>query len=191
MWAAAERGSSEQVAAATKRRVAEPGRAASRHARAVATASGSLRRALLGGCIEARVEPPRPPLAPVAHSRRSLRSSSPALAVHVQRRLRTEGIAKWAVRLGVRRAQSGVSVVPGTAAAGGAVLGRSERLSDMAERTCAEPPGTHPREGAARGGAARPVDLDLAEVVGRPAGAQRRRHGHRGAADTPRRVLGP
>ena len=111
--------------------------------------------------------------------------------MHVQRRLRTEGIAKWAVRLGVRRAQSGVSVVPGTAAAGGAVLGRSERLSDMAERTCAEPPGTHPREGAARGGAARPVDLDLAEVVGRPAGAQRRRHGHRGAADTPRRVLGP
>ena len=86
--------------------------------------------------LEPRVEPPRPPLAPVAHSRRSLRSSSPALAVHVQqRRLRTEGIARWAVRLGVRRAQSGVSVVPGTAVAGGAVLGRSERLSDMAERT--------------------------------------------------------
>jgi len=142
--------------------------------------------------LEPRVEPPRPPLAPVAHSRQSLQSSSPALAVHVQqRRLRAEGIAKWAVHLGVRRAQSGVSVVPGTAATGGAVLGRSERLSDMAERTCAEPPGTHPREGAARGGAARPVDLGLAEIVGRPAGAQRRRHGHRGAAGTPRRVLGP
>ena len=92
------------------------------------------------------------------------------------------------MRLGVRRAQSGVSVVPGMAAAGGAVLGSSGRLSDMVERTCAEPPGTHPREGAARGGAARPVDLDLAEVVSRLAGAQRRRHGHRGAADMPRRV---
>ena len=102
--------------------------------------------------LEPRVEPPRPPLAPVAHSRQSLQSSSPALAVHVQqRRLRAEGIAKWAVHLGVRRAQSGVSVVPGTAATGGAVLGRSERLSDMAERTCAEPPGTHPREGASNG----------------------------------------
>ena len=108
-----------------------------------------------------------------------------------QRRQRTEGIARWAVRLGVRRAQSGVSVVPGTAAAGGAVLGRSVQLSDMAERTCAEPPGTHPREGAARGGAARPVNLELVRVVGRPAGAQRRRHVHRGAADTPRRVMGP
>ena len=139
--------------------------------------------------LEPRVDHPPPPPAPVAHSRRSPRS---VLAVHVQqRRLRTEGIARWAVRLGVRRAQSSVSVVPGTAAAGGAVLGRPERLSDMAERTCAEPPDTHPREGAARGGAARPVDLGLAEVVGRPAGAQRRRHGNRGAADTPRRVLGP
>jgi len=127
-----------------------------------------------------------------APSRRSPRSSSPALAVHVQqRRLRTEGIARWAVRLGVRRAQSGVSVVPGTAAAGGAVLGRSVQLSDMAERTCAEPPGTHPREGAASGGAARPVNLELVRVVGRPAGAQRRRHGHRGAADTTRRITGP
>jgi len=127
-----------------------------------------------------------------APSRRSPRSSSPALAVHVQqRRQRTEGIARWAVRLGVRRAQSGVSVVPGTAAAGGAVLGRSVQLSDMAERTCTEPPGTHPREGAARGGAARPVNLELVRVVGRPAGAQLRRHGHRGAADTPRRVMGP
>jgi len=141
--------------------------------------------------LKPRVEPPRPPLAPVAHSRRSLRSSSPALAVHVQRRLRTEGIARWAVRLGVRRAQSGVSVVPGTAATGGAVLGRSERLSDMAKQTCADPPGTHPREGAARGGAALPVDLGLVEVIGRPAGALRRRNGHWGAAATPRRVLGP
>jgi len=142
--------------------------------------------------LEPRVEPPRPPLAPVAQSRRSLQSSSPALAVHVQqRRLRTEGIARWAVRLGVGWAQSGVSVVPGTAATGGAVLGRSERLSDMAERTCAEPPGTHPREGAARSGAARPVDLVLVRVVGRPAGAQQRRHRHRGAADTPSRILCP
>ena len=95
------------------------------------------------------------------------------------------------MRLGVRRAQSGVSVVSGTAAAGGAVLGRSVQLSDMAERTCAEPPGTHPREGAARGGAARPVNLELVRVVGRPDGAQRRRHGHRGAAVTPRRITGP
>jgi hypothetical protein len=87
-------------------------------------------------------------------------------------------------------ARGGVAVMPGTATAGGAVLGRSVRLSEMAEHTCAEAPGAHPREGAARGGAARPVAAGLVGVVGRPAGFISRRYGFRGAADGPRRVLG-
>ena len=51
-------------------------------------------------------------------------SSRAALTCGVRRgRLRTVGIAEWAVRRGLRRAQSGVAMIPGTAAAGGGVLG--------------------------------------------------------------------
>jgi len=92
---------------------------------------------------------------------------------------------------GRRRAHGGVSVMTGTAEAGEAVLGRSVRLSEMAGHTCAEPPGAHPREGAARGGAARPVAAWLVGVVGRPAGALLRGYRPWGAADGPRRVVGP
>ena len=101
--------------------------------------------------------------------------------------------------VGASRGERCVGAAPGAMRCGGdAWHGRGRRsrpqplcaVSDMAKHTCAEPPGAHPREGAASGGAARPVAAGLVGVVSRPAGAVSRRYGPRGVADESRRVLG-